>query len=131
MKVQFNEKLSCFNISSIGLYVRSELFFEIVQGLDYLHTRDPKIIHRDLNLRNILVKKSIDRNNIKISDFGLSVEHKKKSDRNLNSQSHSSDVGTPKFMAPEIATGTTYNEKSDIYSLGLVLRLMFEWSELE
>ncbi len=132
MKAFFNEQACPFNTSTIGLYIKSEFFFEIVQGLNYLHNQNPIIIHRDLNPSNILVKKSKNGKNIKISDFGLSVKHEKKTiDRNLNSQSHTMGVGTLRYMAPEVQMRRRYNEKVDIFSLGLILRFMFDWSELE
>jgi serine/threonine protein kinase len=120
------------NSSLINLYIKSELFFEIVEGLNYLHSLKPLIIHRDLNPLNILVRKSSGGKNIKISDFGLSVEHEKKL-FNCRSKSdcHTQERGNLAYIAPEVLEGTTYNEKCDIFSLGLVLRDMFIWNYSE
>jgi serine/threonine protein kinase len=116
-----------YDSSLIALYINSELFFEIVQGLNYLHTRKPAIIHRDLSPSNILLKKSGDGKNIKISDFGLSVEHEKKViGCTSKSNSHTENIGNVIYMAPEVKLGKRYNEKSDIYSLGHILFKMFD-----
>lgn len=45
-------------------------FHEIVDGVDYLHSRD--VIHRDLKPENLLMQRHKDRWRIKVIDFGLS-----------------------------------------------------------
>jgi mitogen-activated protein kinase kinase kinase 7 len=122
-----------FNVSRIGLYLKSEIFLEIVEGIRYLHSLKPRpIIHRDLNPRNILLKTNQNGNHIKIADFGLSVEHEKKnSNGEQRSQTHTKDVGTPKFIAPEVESGRRYNEKCDIYSLGKIFEKMFDLESLK
>ena len=74
-------------------------------------------IHRDLKPENILIKYSDNNKNnfdIKLTNFGLSTYE-------LHSiiNTHS-NVGTPKYMAPEIETGH-YNNKCDLWSLGVLL----------
>jgi serine/threonine protein kinase len=63
-------------ISLIGFYISQELFRQILLGVNYLHTRNPPIIHRDLNPNNIsITNNGINGNFIKITDFGLSTIH--------------------------------------------------------
>jgi serine/threonine protein kinase len=54
----------------IGYYIASNLFIEMLESVQYLHENN--IIHRDLNLCNIMLSKDIYiSNSIKIVDFGL------------------------------------------------------------
>ncbi|KAI3675803.1 hypothetical protein L1987_85398 [Smallanthus sonchifolius] len=84
---------------------------QILKGLDYLHTHEPCIIHRDLNCSNILINGTIGQ--VKIGDLGLAA---------IVGKSHSahSILGTPEFMAPELYE-ENYTELVDIYSFGMCL----------
>ncbi|XP_022139411.1 probable serine/threonine-protein kinase WNK11 [Momordica charantia] len=82
---------------------------QILRGLDYLHSHDPCIIHRDLNCSNVFVNGHIGQ--VKIGDLGLAATVGK-------SHSAHSVIGTPEFMAPELYE-EDYTEKVDIYSFGL------------
>ena len=68
------------------------------------------IIHRDLKLDNILVKKNL----FKIADFGFSII----------SEYETEYAGTPLYMSPEIIKKLPYDYKTDIWSLGVILFLM-------
>ena len=82
---------------------------------------DKDIVHRDLKLSNILLNlKEINKISVKISDFGLSQECKKKKENELNL----SLVGTPTTMAPEVLRGERMGRKSDVYSLGMIIYYM-------
>jgi len=102
---------------------RMKMMLESATGVQYLHSLHPPIIHRDIKSLNFLV--SADRT-IKISDFGTS----KITQNNRNTTT--AMTGTPLWSAPETLHGQTNTEKSDIFSLGMVLweiltrRLPFE-----
>lgn len=83
---------------------------QILQGLQYLHTRNPCIIHRDLKCDNIFV--DVSNGEIKIGDFGLATAMEQNPLRVL--------AGTPEFMAPEYYD-EEYNELVDIYAFGMCL----------
>ena len=71
------------------------------------------IIHRDIKPSNIFYG---DKTGFKLGDFGISrtMEH-------VYMSASMSGAGTPPYMAPEVYTGRAYNNKADIYSLGIVL----------
>jgi len=96
---------------------RIGIVIDILRGLTYLHSRHPEqVVHRDIKPENLLVSKS---GRIKIADFGLSKILREK----VNI--HDFRVGTEKYMSPEMKFCQPYNEKTDIWSLGIVLRDLF------
>ncbi|KAI4340025.1 hypothetical protein MLD38_024902 [Melastoma candidum] len=84
---------------------------QILKGLEYLHTHEPCIIHRDLNCSNLFVNGNIGQ--VKIGDLGLAA---------CVGKNHiaRSVLGTPEFMAPELYE-EDYTELVDIYSFGMCL----------
>jgi translation initiation factor 2-alpha kinase 4 len=108
-------------------------FAQCVQGLAQLHSKG--IIHRDIKPGNIFVNGVV-----KIGDLGLATYASSSAFRsdienasngfvqsqngNCLAGSKSSQVGTFLYTAPEVATGN-YNEKCDVYSLGICLVEMF------
>ncbi|KAB2019675.1 hypothetical protein ES319_D07G012800v1 [Gossypium barbadense] len=84
---------------------------QVLQGLIYLH-HEKHIIHRDLKPSNLLINH---RGEVKITDFGVSAI------MTSTSGLASTFVGTYNYMSPERIIGGNYGNKSDIWSLGLVL----------
>ncbi|ETN02568.1 TKL/DRK protein kinase [Phytophthora nicotianae INRA-310] len=82
----------------------------IAQALDYLHSRTPSCIHRDVKSTNILLTHMLEP---KLIDFGVS--------RKSVEATMTAGVGTPYWTAPEILEGKRYTEQADIYSFGVVL----------
>ncbi|XP_010555340.1 PREDICTED: probable receptor-like protein kinase At2g42960 isoform X3 [Tarenaya hassleriana] len=93
---------------------RMKIILGTAQALAYLHEAiEPKVVHRDIKASNILID---DEFNSKISDFGLA--------KLLGSgESHITTrvMGTFGYVAPEYANTGLLNEKSDIYSFGVLL----------
>ncbi|KAF8390512.1 hypothetical protein HHK36_025039 [Tetracentron sinense] len=84
---------------------------QILQGLLYLHSHDPPVIHRDLKCDNIFVNGNL--GEVKIGDLGLAAILR-------HARSAHSVIGTPEFMAPELYE-EEYNELVDIYAFGMCL----------
>jgi len=85
----------------------------IAEGMEYLHSRKPIIIHRALNSQIILLNDSIP----KICDFVVS-----QTKGPLTSSALPTKVGTYNWMAPEVMTeNATYTEKVDVWSFGMIL----------
>lgn len=100
------------------------IFQEILKGVDCIHKAG--IIHRDLKPNNIFLTDTM---NVKIGDFGLATRFQQ-IEGNLDLEGNepaplSKGVGTVMYSAPEQKTGCNYDNKSDIYSLGLILYEMY------
>lgn len=96
----------------LDLKRRLRMAIDVTRGMNYLHRRNPPIIHRDLKSSNLLVDKNW---TVKVGDFGLSrLKH-------ATLVSAKSGLGTPQWMAPEILRNEPSNEKSDVFSFGVIL----------
>ena len=83
----------------------------IFKGLAYAHSKSA--IHRDIKPDNILISKE---GEVKISDFGLAtIEDAPRLTR------QGMVVGTPAYMPPEQITGSTIDQRSDLFSLGATI----------
>ncbi|KAG6608730.1 TKL protein kinase [Phytophthora cinnamomi] len=91
--------------------LKCQIAIDIADALVYLHTLNPKLIHRDLKSRNVLIDAQT---GAKLSDFGIS--------RNRSfDETMTAGVGTARWIAPEVILGGHYTEFADIYSFGVVL----------
>ncbi len=109
-----NENLCNYinNNPNLNLKQIKNISKQIINGVSYFESLG--IVHQDLKLENIMVKKCNNNNiNIKIIDFGLSIIMS-------NNDFTSGTIGTPNYMAPEIINGDEYNYKIDIWSLGII-----------
>jgi serine/threonine protein kinase len=90
-----------------------------ILGVNYLHTLKPVVIHRDFQPSNILIKFNQSGNVIRIVDFSSAANH------DFNKESHTDDRETIEYMAPEVINCRKYDERADIYSLGIILSQLF------
>jgi TolB-like protein/Flp pilus assembly protein TadD/tRNA A-37 threonylcarbamoyl transferase component Bud32 len=84
---------------------------QICDGLSEAHRLE--VVHRDLKSNNIMIDKE---GNVRIMDFGIA--------RSLETKGITGSgvmIGTPEYMSPEQVEGKDVDQRSDIYSLGVIL----------
>lgn len=92
----------------------ARMLLELAEAVAFAHSRG--VVHRDLKPSNVLITSD---GSLKIADFGLA--------RRMEDQSHLTKdgtiLGTPSYMAPEQAYGSSHEigPLSDIYTLGAIL----------
>jgi serine/threonine-protein kinase len=81
----------------------------VADALEYAHTRE--VIHRDIKPANIML---LDNGGVKMTDFGIA--------KAISSSRTKTGVilGTPNYMSPEQIMGQKIDQKSDIFSLGVL-----------
>ncbi|KAK2198460.1 bifunctional EF-hand domain/Pleckstrin homology domain/Protein kinase domain/Protein kinase-like domain superfamily/EF-Hand 1 [Babesia duncani] len=88
---------------------------QLLHTLAYLHKCG--IIHRDIKPENLLLTDKTERANIKLTDFGLSTLC---GPNELLTQ----PCGTLAYVAPEVLTLSGYNQKADVWSIGVIMFLL-------
>jgi len=91
----------------------ARIVYQTAQGLSTAHDRG--VIHRDIKPGNIMITS---RGNVKIADFGIALSTQ---DFSKKLTSTGEFVGTPGYLSPEVCLGKPVDQRSDIFSLGIVL----------
>ena len=91
----------------------ARVIYQTAQGLSTAH--DKGVIHRDIKPGNLMVTA---RGAIKIADFGIALVTQ---DFSKKLTSTGEFVGTPGYLSPEVCLGKPVDQRSDIFSLGIVL----------
>jgi len=90
---------------------------QLADGVQYLHSQTPKVVHRDLKSLNVVLDMSL---NIKLCDFGLTESM----DRTHITKKNNG--GSPRYMAPELFDNKSkITEKVDIWSMGCIFTEIF------
>ena len=99
------------SVKFMPLDIALSIAYEISNGLAHAHERG--MVHRDIKPANIMIGYD---GTVKIADFGLAQA------QDLTSVTITgSIVGTPAYMSPEQATGKKVDNRTDIFSLGVVM----------
>ena len=96
----------------IDKMLAEKIICEICDALGYMHRR--QVIHRDLKPENILITHN--GQNVKIIDFGLSDAD--------SFAAFKAPAGTKIYASPELLAGEPIDNRSDIWSLGVIIREM-------
>ncbi len=118
LRIEFNyDNLEI--LTRINYYIASELLIEILECLDYLHRKDPPLIHSGLKPSNILITNGHSGRFVKLSDIHTANLHR------FDEQSEKIKTDVDKYIAPEILNEKLFDTKSNIYSLGLIAQELF------
>ncbi len=95
-----------------------DIALDIASGMDFIHSFDPPVIHRDLKPGNVLLDTVEDRGTskyvAKLIDFGEA--------RQMDMEELEMTMkGTPMYVAPEVVLGEEYDHTCDIWSFGITL----------
>eukprot|EP00887_Chlorella_sp_A99_P003708 scaffold7.g3708.t1 len=102
-----------------GWQRRLDMALGAALGMQYLHSREPPVLHRDLKSANLLVSESW---TVKVSDFGLSrLSCDVVSNAPAGKTLAAVLPANPRFLAPEVIAGGPFSMQSDVYAFGIVL----------
>jgi calcium/calmodulin-dependent protein kinase I len=87
----------------------------LFKAIQYCH--EHMVAHRDLKPENLLLQSADNDSNLKIADFGFAKKC-------MRPASLTTQCGTPGYVAPEILSGTPYDTKSDLWSLGVIVYIL-------
>ncbi|KAG8463676.1 hypothetical protein KFE25_003949 [Diacronema lutheri] len=76
------------------------------------HCHEARVLHRDVKAGNVFL--SADRRKVKLGDFGIAKA------LTAGSELATSQVGTPYYMAPEVANAQPYDVRCDVWALGVI-----------
>jgi len=94
--------------------IRLKIASQVALALNYMHSCDPIVIHRDLKTQNLVLDQDY---SVKLCDFGKTQPLEEDSALPLGQD----NGGSPRYMAPECFQGAFITEKVDIWSLGCCL----------
>lgn len=107
---------------ALGVDFATNIAIQISSALEHAHKNH--IVHRDIKSHNIMIRED---NSVKVTDFGIARAISSSTITNTGNV-----IGSVHYFSPEQARGGYTDEKSDIYSLGIVMyemltgRLPFE-----
>ena len=111
MKITLQEYI-LNNSPTVTVVRKAKLLCDIANGLHFLHSHTPTIIHRDLTANNVLLDASF--SVAKISDFG----NARLLDLTSGCTPLSSQPGTLNYMPPEVFEADDYDSSLDVFSFG-------------
>jgi serine/threonine protein kinase/tetratricopeptide (TPR) repeat protein len=105
---------------SIPVKGRLELIVQVCSAVQHAHTKG--IIHRDLKPSNVLVSMQDGKPIARVIDFGIAKAVAGSAGQRANLTEQQQFIGTPEYMSPEQARGSSdLDTRTDVYSLGVLL----------
>lgn len=89
-------------------HTTAKIIRQVLLAVSYLHGQG--IVHRDIKSENVLLG---ERGQVKLTDFGFAAKQAKMKLK----------LGTPNFMAPELVRKEVYDEKVDVWAIGVLAYL--------
>ena len=108
------------------------IMHQTTSGLLHLHTRNPPIIHWDIQLENILMQQESNEVVVKLTDFGLSKECEEKATGFSISREPGMHYGSRTYAAPEYFDNhgkLDFTPSVDIFALGLLFSVLYKYSK--
>merc|ERR1712032_1165710 len=97
---------------------RVGLNVHVAEGIQYLHSRSPPFVHRDLKSMNVVLDYQL---NAKLCDFGFT-----ECMENTHISRRAQEEGSPRYMSPELFDSKgKITEKVDIWALGCLILEVF------
>ena len=99
-----------------SLYKRLEVFLHVCDAMVYAHHR--RIMHCDLKPENIMIGEYME---VYLMDWGLAkpIPEKNSGEKWIRP---ATIAGTPRYLSPEAVVGDRFDERADIFALGLILQ---------
>ena len=94
------------------------LLRQILDGLEHAHAHD--VVHRDLKPENVIVETAGDDEVARIVDFGVAILRDGAAGDGERLTTGGLVIGTPHYMAPELATGKAFDHRVDLFALGVI-----------
>jgi len=91
----------------------AKVIYQTALGLSTAHDRG--VVHRDIKPGNLMITS---RGSVKIADFGIALSNH---DLSKKLTTTGEFVGTPGYLSPEVCLGKPVDQRSDIFSLGIVM----------
>ena len=91
----------------------AKVIYQTAMGLATAHDRG--VVHRDIKPGNLMIN---NRGAVKIADFGIALSNH---DLSKKLTTTGEFVGTPGYLSPEVCLGKPVDQRSDIFSLGIVM----------
>merc|ERR1712060_744442 len=105
---------NCWDVRLVEVQ-RSKILMDTACALEFLHSFEPPVIHRDLKSLNLMLLYRIENGctmpHVKLADFGFA---------RIEERAMTQGVGTKHWMAPEVLRGTDYTTKADVFSFAMV-----------
>lgn len=104
---------------ALGLEAFLDLFVRLAGAFAHAHRKG--VVHRDIKPGNVMIRRD---GSPKVLDFGLAYLERSEADRTVSGESLTGPgqvLGTPSYMSPEQAEGREIDQRSDIFSLGVVM----------